>query len=224
MGKSYSDKVKNRSSKQKARKNNYDRPKRKDRSVEKPPFPFAPVIVIGIVLILITVSVMMYTQKSDSNDNDNIIINNDDDNNGNDDTPTGSGTGSIILDTTDGRQVFLDQYKGKVVVLDLFATWCGPCKTQMEELDILKTKFYSSEMVILSVGVDLSESMGLLTEFKKDEGATWTFARSNSEFNSVFPSSSIPTLYILDKDGNMGKTHVGVTSASILEDDVRYFL
>ncbi len=217
MGKSYSDKVKSRSNKHKA--SNYDRPKRKNRSVEKPPFPFAPVIVIGIILTLIAVSVVMYANRPDSNDN--IIINDNDNNN---DTPTGSGTGSIILDTTDGGKIFLDQYKGKVIVLDLFATWCGPCKTQMEELDILKTRFSFGEMVILSVGVDLSESMGLITEFKRDEGATWTFARSSPEFNSAFPSSSIPTLYILDKDGNMGKTHVGVTGASILESDIRSLL
>jgi len=90
----------------------------------------------------------------------------------------------------------------------------------MVELEKLESRFSSSEIVILSVGVDLSESMELITDFKADEGADWSFAKSNTEFNSEFPASSIPTLYILDKEGNIAQTRVGVTDADVLESDV----
>jgi thiol-disulfide isomerase/thioredoxin len=191
---------------------------------EKPPFPFAPVIVLGIVIALIVVGVVLYTLPSGDDGGETNIDDNGDDGGSSNGGGTETGVGSILLSTTDGSEVFLDQYKGKVVLLDMMATWCGPCRTQMIELRSLESSFTSSELAILSVGVDLSESLQLLREFKEEEDAAWPFARSSNEFNSEFPASNIPTMYILDQQGNIAFTHVGVTSADTLERDIRSLL
>lgn len=216
MGKSYSEKVKNRSNRPK-RKSNRSSSINKE---EKPPFPFLPVIVIGVIIILIITGIFLYTNQDGDGPGSENTTTNGNDNTNNDQEPTGDGPGSILLNTTTGGQIFLDQYKGKVVILDMFATWCQPCQVQMVELEELESRFSPSELVILSIGADLSESMQLISDFKVQEGADWTFAKSNQDFNNRFPATSIPTMYVLDKEGNIAETHVGVTDADILESDV----
>jgi thiol-disulfide isomerase/thioredoxin len=185
-------------------------------------FPLLPFVVIGLIVVLIIAGLVMYSLDEDGSEDENGIINYNGNGNGNDvdnDDPQPSAN-SILLDTTDGDQIFLEQYKGKVVILDMFATWCNPCKIQMPELQELQAEFLPSELVILSIDADLSESMSLIREFKEEEGADWTFATSNPEFNSKFPASSIPTIYVLDTNGNVANTFVGVTQSEELIDEV----
>jgi thiol-disulfide isomerase/thioredoxin len=221
MGKSYTDKVKSRSN----RERNINKNRRTYKNdQDKPPFPFLPVALIAVITILIVSGVVAYTSQPDGNGS-NDDVNDTPNNNGNNGPQTGNtGPGEILLESTSGTDIFLDQYKGKVIVLDMFATWCAPCKTQMVELEKLETRFSPSEIVILSVGADLSESIQLISEFQVEEGANWPFARSTTSFNSAFPASSIPTIYILDKDGDISQTRVGVTGADILESDIRALL
>jgi thiol-disulfide isomerase/thioredoxin len=224
MGKSYSEKIKSRNAHQKRER---IEPKGKSKkNEEQPPFPVFPMTVLGIIIMLIVSGVVLYALDSSQDDSDTGDVNdnnggNNNDSNGNDDVVT---RGEIRLDSTDGSDVYLDKYKGKVIVLDMFATWCNPCRIQMEELDELDSRFSSNELVILSVGADLGETLAQLREFEKEEGATWPFARSTQAFNQEFPASSIPTLYILDTLGNTAHKHVGVTDADTLESDIRPLL
>lgn len=224
MGKSYSEKVRSRNARQTRERSKSTSKSKKDD--DKPPFPVFPMTVLGIIIMLIVSGVVLYALDSSQGDSDGGGVNdnngdNNNDDNGNDDVVT---RGEIRLDSTDGSEVYLDRYKGKVIVLDMFATWCNPCKIQMEELDELESRFSSSELVILSVGADLGETLAQLREFEKQEGATWPFARSTQAFNQEFPASSIPTLYILDTQGNTAHKHVGVTDADTLESDIRPLL
>ena len=94
----------------------------------------------------------------------------------------------------------------------------------MEELDKLKSRFPDNQLVILSVGADLGETLAQLREFEKEEGATWPFARSSQSFNQEFPATSIPTLYLLDTSGGTAQKFVGLTDANTLESEVRALL
>lgn len=216
MGKSYSEKVRNRS---KTKKRSNDRPSSK--KTDDPKFPILPFAVIGVIVVLIIAGTVMYAMdQRETDDGDGVIQSNDnEDDNDVDDGPDPSNY--IMLDTTDGSQIYLEQYRGKVVVLDMFATWCSPCKIQMTELKELQAEFLPSELVILSVDADPSESMDLIREFKAEEGADWPFAAANADFNSKFPASSIPTMYVIDPNGNVAETYVGVTDSDILVNEVQ---
>lgn len=130
----------------------------------------------------------------------------------------------IPLENIEGGTFKLNDLKGRVVVMDMMATWCGPCKLQMEELRELRTIFSSYEVELVSIGVDLKESASLLRGFKTDENADWPFAISNQAFNDAYPADSIPTLYILNKNGKVTKTHVGVTEVDVLSSEVASLL
>ena len=222
MGKSYSDKVRSRNARQKRERTRPSKKQRKDD--QKPPFPVLPMTVLGIIIILIISGVVLYALDSNRDDPENDGVNNNNGgNNGNGDDIV-IPRGEIKLDSTDGSEIYLDRYKGKVIVLDMFATWCNPCKYQMEELDDLESRFSTSELVIISVGADLRETLSQLREFEMEEGATWPFVRSTQAFNQEFPATSIPTLYVLDTEGNTAHKHVGLTEADTLEPEIRALL
>ena len=173
-----------------------------------------PIAVMVVVLLMVGGAAYMYLSSQGSDGDEGLG----DDDNGQDDTGTAQGTGPLFIpiENIQGGTFKLNDLKGRVVVLDLFATWCGPCKLQMEELRDLRQNFPTSQVEIISIGVDLSESISLLQDFKTDENAEWPFAASNQAFNAAFPASSIPTLYILDQSGKAVKTHVGVTQSEVL--------
>jgi thiol-disulfide isomerase/thioredoxin len=223
MGKSYVQKVRAKQTRTKKVDQTRDRSskKEKERSTK---FPVAPVVVIAIILTLIIASIVFYRAQNDNGGNGDQNIG---DNGANgDDQPGDLPLYSYIdLESLDGGTISLDEYVGKVVLIDMFATWCGPCADQMEELMKLQDRFSTDELIILSVDTDLQETKSDVRNFMFDyPQAEWTFAMSNPEFNSNFRASSIPTMYILDKNLEVAETEVGVTSVSILQDKVQNLL
>lgn len=119
--------------------------------------------------------------------------------------------------TIDGEPIALNQFRGQVVVLDLMATWCGPCATQMEELNQLRAEYTTSQVVILSIGVDTKETDQQLRTFKDQYHANWQFSGDTDNVGTKYDAQSIPTLAIIDKDGNLQWHHAGVTSFEDLQ-------
>jgi len=127
-----------------------------------------------------------------------------------------NGPGSISLTTTDGGTIRFKDHRGKKIILDMFATWCQPCKTQVSEIAEMKTTYDLSDVVIISAGVDPSETLSQLKDYKDENGADWTFIGYNQELCQHFPASAIPTIYILDEQGEEKFTHVGVIGSEEL--------
>jgi len=206
MGRSYSEKVRGKIDANRPKKGAVSGSGKGFENGAKPRFPMAPAVLMGLILLAAALGAFMLL--SEDEEAGGPIQNN------------GEGPASILLDSTGGRKISLADYRGRVVVLDMFATWCGPCRTQMRELELLSNRFFTGDLVILSVGADLSEPMDLLAGFKQEEGSTWTFARSNGDFNAEFPAESIPTIYILDREGRTASKYVGVTGADVLEKEL----
>ena len=212
MGKSYSEKVKARNAKGSERSRPEKRSKKETERKDR--FPFAPVLVIAVILILVISTVVLYRIQNDDGDDGNGPDGNNDDPNNNEQIEPYA---TIGLESTESGIINLQQYRGKVILIDMFATWCPPCKEQMSELIDIQSRFSSDDVVILSVDTDLTETLSQIRDFKEDyPAAKWTFARSTMDFNTFFPASSIPTLFILDRDGRRAGTHVGLTSADRL--------
>lgn len=121
------------------------------------------------------------------------------------------------ISSIDGEPVRLDAYRGRVVVLDLFATWCGPCRTQMSELNQLRAYYGRSEVEILSVDVDPKETTQQIRDFRDEFKADWTFSSDTDGLSQKYDASSIPTMVVIDQDGNMVFRHAGVTTFSELQ-------
>ncbi|PJN88816.1 redoxin domain-containing protein [Bacillus sp. mrc49] len=126
---------------------------------------------------------------------------------------------NFTLETLDGKQVELADYKGKKVMLNFWATWCPPCKKEMPDMEQY-TKQAGDDAVVLAVNIDPENDV---RSFVKENKITFTIPLdSNSAKNPVneqYKVLSIPTTYFIDKKGKISHK---VVSAMQLKDMERY--
>ena len=126
--------------------------------------------------------------------------------------PSNGGEQSSLYTLTDAQ---FSEFRGKIVLIDCFATWCQPCIIEFDHLKEVNDKYNSSEVVVVSVGSS-GDSVTGLRQFKKDYNMDWLVARDTVGVFNEYNVESIPTLVILDQNGNTHYRNVGVTDASTL--------
>jgi peroxiredoxin len=126
----------------------------------------------------------------------------------------------FTLTDIDENVFSLSDFRGKVVLLDFFATWCGPCRAEMPHLKALNEKF-GEELVIISISVDPNyDSVERLKSFRQDYNITWTLARDTTNVQAQYNVTAIPTLYIIDQNGYVRFHHVGLTEEDALTTEI----
>ncbi len=109
----------------------------------------------------------------------------------------------------DDKKVKMSDYKGKVVLLDIWATWCGPCRAMIPHERELVKKMDGKPFVLLSVSCDADKTD--LTEFLKDEPMPWShwFDGKGGAVAKAYKIKAFPTLYLIDKKGVIREKWVG---------------
>lgn len=137
-------------------------------------------------------------------------------------------TGSSIKESLDfriqqldGHEVMLSDYAGEPIILDLMATWCAPCKIQIAELKKLDSSYPSVR--ILSISVDEDDSISTLSDYKAENGMTWTVGRDLSQkaINIYTPPGNpqqIPTLAFINSEGILRQVYQGIVNYDTLVD------
>jgi thiol-disulfide isomerase/thioredoxin len=98
--------------------------------------------------------------------------------------------------------------KGKVVVLDFWASWCGPCKESFPAMNDLQKKYADKGLVILAVNVD--EKAESMKDFLKENSASFTIVHdATKKLVGTANISSMPTSFVLGKDGKVVAIHKG---------------
>lgn len=111
-----------------------------------------------------------------------------------------------LLDAS-GNKVTLSQLKGKVVLLDFWATWCTPCKMVMPSLQKLHEKFGKQGLVI--IGINSFERDGDPVKYMKDQKFTYMLLLKGDGVAQSYNVQSIPTMYIIDKQGTIRHSELG---------------
>lgn len=110
-----------------------------------------------------------------------------------------------------GERIKFDQYKGKVVFLNLWATWCGPCRAEMPTIESLYKQMDTTKVafVILSIDRDVDEpKVGkFIDKFKY----TFPVYRPSGYLTNQLDVPSIPTTFIISKDGKIVRKEIGAT-------------
>ncbi len=118
--------------------------------------------------------------------------------------PLKEGTKLVDFELKDlsGKYVSLSDFKGKVVFLNFWATWCGPCRIEMPSMQEVYTLLKHRGFEI--VAVNLQESEKTVQKFVDELGLTFTILLdSNGRVGSMYGARSIPTTYIIDREGNV---------------------
>ncbi len=115
------------------------------------------------------------------------------------------------------------EFKGRVVVIDCFATWCGPCVGEIPHLTEIVNNYDNSEVAVISVGSSSDSEIGL-RQFKKDYNMDWLVARDTVGVFNKYGIQAIPTIIILDQTGNIHYQHVGLAEASLLSSKINELL
>jgi thiol-disulfide isomerase/thioredoxin len=119
----------------------------------------------------------------------------------------------FAVTTLDGQHISMDELQGKVVLLDFWATWCGPCREALPHVRELAKKFQGQPLVILSVSLDDDEQKW--KEFVATNGMTWPQYRDGgftSPISKMFNVTAIPHTFTIDADGVLQDEHIGDAS------------
>lgn len=126
----------------------------------------------------------------------------------------------FTLTDIDGNTFSLNDFRGMIVLLDFFATWCGPCRGEMPHLKAVQDEF-RKELVVISISVDPDyDSVERLKQFRQDYNISWILARDTTNVHSLYNVSAIPTLYIVDQDGYIRFYQIGLTEEHVLAIEV----
>lgn len=123
----------------------------------------------------------------------------------------------------------LEQMKGKVVVLDLWATWCGPCRMEIPSFIKLQEKYQSQGLEIVGVSLDPITRGGnaeMVRKFMQENNINYTIWVVNNPTAMIkYPTGQgIPTTYVIDRNGRTVKQYVGVQPEAVFESDIKSLL
>ena len=115
---------------------------------------------------------------------------------------------NFTLKDLNGRSVSLSQFRGKVVFLDFWATWCGPCRMATPSVERLNAEFAPKGLQILGMNVD--EDPSGVADFVRSFGITYpTLLVAGSGVDAVYGVTGIPAFLIIDKDGKVADGGMG---------------
>ena len=107
------------------------------------------------------------------------------------------------LKDLNGKKVEIKQFKGKIILLNFWATWCGPCKEEIPALEVLPQQFKEKNLVLLTISVDY-EGLKPVQEFMNKHHYTFpVLLDPQGETLDLFEVKEIPTTFIIDKKGGM---------------------
>jgi thiol-disulfide isomerase/thioredoxin len=116
----------------------------------------------------------------------------------------------FALTTIDGRRISMDGLAGKVVLIDFWATWCGPCREALPHVRDMAQKFQGQPFVVLSVSLDSDDAKW--KDFVSKNNMTWLQYRDGKWTGPIatqFDVKAIPATFSIDADGVLEDQHVG---------------
>ena len=135
-------------------------------------------------------------------------------------TSSASTAPSFNLIDIDDVEFSLRNYKGKVILLNFFATSCSFCRAEMSNLKVLQEEF-AEDIVIISLSIDpYSDTIETLKEFRQENEIAWTIARDTEDVSGNYNVTSVPTIVIISREGYIIDHHAGSTDESILHEEI----
>ncbi|WP_455509715.1 TlpA family protein disulfide reductase [Butyricimonas paravirosa] len=112
----------------------------------------------------------------------------------------------FVFRDTEGKEVSLKQFKGKYVVIDVWASWCQPCKQEFPHLKELEEKYKDKNIVFVGISSDAQERRWRFElGFLREKLTLQWWIDGNEEFMKVFEIVALPRMILLDKEGRIAE-------------------
>ncbi len=130
----------------------------------------------------------------------------------------------FTLSGIDGKTYKLKDYLGDVVILDFWATWCGPCKMEIPHLKELHAKYKDKGLTVIGVSLD-AQGKQAVEPFVEKNQIPFLSLLGNAEVVKAYGNvRSIPTTFLIDRKGIVQKVYKGYQDISVFEADLKKLL
>jgi peroxiredoxin len=141
--------------------------------------------------------------------------------------PKLSASGNLAPDFSvtaiDGKTISLADYKGKVVLLDFWATWCAPCRTEIPHFVDMQNKYGSEGFQV--IGISMDDDAKPVREFSQQYKLNYPVAVGDDKLAERYGGVlGLPVNFIIDRDGRIYSKHLGATDVSVFDQEVQHFL
>lgn len=127
----------------------------------------------------------------------------------------GSAAPDYSARTIAGDSVSLLGMRGEVVLLNIWATWCHPCRTEIPELQSLYELHRGRGLQVVGVSVDAASEDSAVADFAREYGMTYPLWRDpDGRVSTVFAAVGVPATYLMDRDGILRWSHLGPVAAT----------
>ena len=122
--------------------------------------------------------------------------------------------------TLDGERIDSEELRGRIVVLNFWATWCGPCRLEIPVLQSIHEEFGPDEVVVVGLSTDVVDAS--VPEYLEEKGVTYLAGMATGEIRRAFGGiSAIPTTFIIDADGIVRHRVLGLFAPPAMRAAVR---
>jgi peroxiredoxin len=127
------------------------------------------------------------------------------------------------LPQPDGKNLRLSSYRGKVVLLDFWATWCYPCREEIPHLVDLQQKYGDRGLQI--IGVSLDDSSDPVPPFYQQFHMNYPVVMGTAKTGELYGGLlGLPVTFLIDRDGHISAKHIGATDAAVFEKEIKKLL
>jgi cytochrome c biogenesis protein CcmG, thiol:disulfide interchange protein DsbE len=108
-----------------------------------------------------------------------------------------------------GRARTLADYKGKVILLNIWATWCQPCRVEMPAIERLHKKLGGSDFQVVSVSID-ADGDSVVAAYARDLGLTFQILHNQpGDIQQIYQTTGVPESFVIDREGIIVKKVIG---------------
>ena len=128
---------------------------------------------------------------------------------------------SFTVKTLEGKPLRLADLKKHPVIVDFWATWCGPCRASMPHLSTMQTRYEKQGLTVIGLSVDDNGPQGV-RQFASRLGVKFTLAMANDDVLDAYgPIRSIPTTFFINRNGDIVRRVVGYIDGETMEGYVK---